>query len=154
MSNLEVRVSGLRELVRQVNDPALTDEPMLGFFRSATEVAHRGAAGAAPAGAIRGSLLTEATPALGRVYSNLLPAKFADGGRRPGAKLPPVDFVERWANARGIDASPFAIARAIARRGIRGRFFMRAGRRAVREAAPALLRTAAERIAARWGAQR
>ncbi len=41
------------------------------------------------------------------------------GGRRPGAKMPPLDKLEYWRLARGIKVSAFALARSIARKGIK-----------------------------------
>jgi hypothetical protein len=54
-------------------------------------------------------------------------------GRRPGAKMPPPSALERWVHLKlGVPAEvqrgvAFTVARAIARRGIKGRFFMRQG---------------------------
>jgi hypothetical protein len=49
-------------------------------------------------------------------------------GRRPGGGMPPLAAIRRWAAVKGISQNAvYPIARAIARRGIKGRFFMRQG---------------------------
>jgi hypothetical protein len=69
-----------------------------------------------------------------RVYSLLPEAKYTDTGRKPGGPLPPPHALEAWMAKHGFHGSSFVLARAIAQRGIRGRFFMRAARGAVRSA--------------------
>lgn len=48
-------------------------------------------------------------------------------GRKPGSAMPPVSAIGAWAKRKGIDASPFVLARSIARKGIRGRPFLADG---------------------------
>ena len=48
-------------------------------------------------------------------------AYFAHEGRRPG-RMPPVDAVEGWAKRKGMN--PFILARAIGRKGTKGKKFM------------------------------
>jgi HK97 gp10 family phage protein len=48
-------------------------------------------------------------------------AIFAHDGRKPG-KMPPIEAVESWANRRG--ANPYMVARAIGRKGTKGKKFM------------------------------
>jgi hypothetical protein len=68
---------------------------------------------------------------LGEVYSPLVYAPVMEFGRRPGARMPPIDPIQRWvrrklglrsSEARGV---AFVIARSIGRRGIPGAFFFR-----------------------------
>ena len=62
----------------------------------------------------------------GAVLLNSAPyAAVIEGGRRAGARMPPVGPIEAWARRKGIDADPWAIARAISRRGIPGVFILR-----------------------------
>jgi hypothetical protein len=44
---------------------------------------------------------------------------FVDKGRRKGAKPPPVKPIADWARKKGIDASPYAIAKSIGKKGIK-----------------------------------
>lgn len=77
----------------------------------------------------------------------------AEYGRRAGAAPPPTTELDAWAAHRGLQAIVFVIARAIGRRGIAGRFFMRqAADRLERSEMPRLLSIAAAQIEARWGA--
>lgn len=48
-------------------------------------------------------------------------AWYVHEGRKPG-KMPPIDAVESWAKRKGID--PFLVARAIGRKGTKGKKFM------------------------------
>jgi hypothetical protein len=44
--------------------------------------------------------------------------KFVDEGRRPGAKPPPITAISKWIRQKGINASPYAIAKSIGKKGI------------------------------------
>ncbi len=72
-------------------------------------------------------------------------------GRRPG-RMPPPSALERWVHlVLGVptEEAPgvaYTVARAIARRGIRGRFFLKQGFEASREAVVGFFRDAVERI--------
>lgn len=74
------------------------------------------------------------------IYNAARHADYVENGRRPGAKQPPLDVMERWVRDKiGVPPSrdkqgrfssapyravAFLIARAIARRGIHGKFVM------------------------------
>jgi len=65
-------------------------------------------------------------------YAGIIEGDVATGyGRRPGAHFPPLKYVQRWAQRRlGLSAkeaarAAYPIARAIAKRGLKGRFVMR-----------------------------
>lgn len=73
-----------------------------------------------------------------RVYSKAPYAAVIESGRRPGSRMPPVDVIARWVRRKGLlggkggRSSPraerqaaFMIARAIARRGVPGRWVLR-----------------------------
>ena len=150
---LELRIEGDAELVRRLNDPALIGVPMLKVIQTATREGQEIARSRARSSRIASSILAEAKPLFGRVHSALPQpqANVLEYGRRPGGRMPPPDVVATWAARNGIDPeAAFPIARAIARRGIRGRFFMRAARRHVRNRLPSLLGVAAREIEQRW----
>lgn len=122
------------------------------------------AKGAAPPSAgqynVRGDIRRRVTARTARVFTTDGGARFIEYGRRPGLKLPPVeggsvywsDHFRLWAAALGIPKSRlFVLARAIARRGLKGRFFMRAGREAVAAALPGFLNNCARAFEAIWG---
>ncbi len=70
----------------------------------------------------------------GKVFSPLKHGIVIERGRKPGSKQPPTHAIELWAKQVGIGAAgedirgiAFVIARAIGRRGIKGRFPFRRG---------------------------
>jgi hypothetical protein len=73
-----------------------------------------------------GSIVGRVGSSLNEVYPAVM-----EFGRRPGAAGPPSNALERWAHlVLGDVRLAFVVARAIHRRGIRGRFFMRKGAQA------------------------
>ncbi len=151
---IEVAVEGITELVRQVNDPTLIGEPVAHLFTTAVREGAATARDAARSSRIAQSIIEDPQPMLGRIASTLPQprANVLERGRKPDSTMPPVDVVAAWAAAKGIDAgAAFPIARAIARRGTKGRFFMRAARAHVRQIMPDLVREATREIVARWG---
>lgn len=75
-------------------------------------------------------------------------AMTSEFGRRAGAKMPPPGALARYGEAS------YAIARAIGRRGIRGRFFFRKARETLaRVELPTLLARAASRIEDKWASR-
>lgn len=60
-----------------------------------------------------------------RAGPNVAYARFVEDGRRAGATPPPIQPIRDWMAVRGIDGSPFAIARSIGRQGIPGKPFVR-----------------------------
>lgn len=64
--------------------------------------------------------------------------------------MPPLAAIAAWAAERGIHAQPFVLARAIARRGVRGRFYMRATVDHLERRMPVYLGELSRAIARRW----
>ena len=89
---------------------------------------------------------------LSAVVKSTHPASgYIEVGRKPGS-FPPVGALRFWASKRNIPAdSVFPIARAIARRGIRGRFFMRAAEGNAKRNWNKYLRSLDAGIRAKWG---
>jgi hypothetical protein len=155
MAKMQMRMSmkGFNELVQSVNDKRFTAGPMLMVMETATKEGRREAQEQSQSALVSGSMMAEATSSMGRVYSTLPQAQAAaiDRGRAPssvrGGKMPPPDVLAAWASRNGIaqEAAVF-IARAIARRGIKGRFFMRKSRAHIRKIMPLLLEDAAREI--------
>lgn len=70
---------------------------------------------------------------------------------RQSTQMPPVGAIRAWAARHGLEEFAFPIARAIARRGIKGRFFMKRARQRLGDIEiPALLRRAADEIEGAW----
>jgi hypothetical protein len=79
-----------------------------------------------------------------RVFNAAPHAVFVEYGRRPG-RMPPVDVLARWAGRKGLAGKGrgkaeravsigWAIAKTIAKHGLKGRFVFRKSLRAIREA--------------------
>jgi len=74
---------------------------------------------------------------VGRVGSRVEYAIYQEIGRRPG-KMPPIAPIEEWARRHGMAGMGFVIARAIGRRGLKGKRFLE---RAAKEKAEQVART-------------
>lgn len=133
--------------------PSLYRRAVADAIAGAATVAERTAKGAAPKdmGALRRSITHEIHPLSARVYSTLAYAQAVEEGRRPGARPPPPEVLLGWMARHGMDGvSPYVLARAIGRRGTKGRWFMRAGVQAANAALPRLLGLAARAIQREW----
>lgn len=152
MPQLVITVRGMEALRRKLG-PALYERAMHDLLRDAALLGERVAREGAPrdTSALARSITHEVEPALARVYSTLGYAAVMELGRRPGARMPPLRALLPWMRRHGIPASAaFVLARAIAARGIRGRFFMRAARQAVERALPGLIARATRDVERRW----
>lgn len=110
-------------------------------------------------GALRNSIGSEvihesATSIVGRVGSSLKSEQYPavmEFGRRPGAKMPPPDALERWVHLKlgTVEGSGvgFVIARSIARKGIKGKRFMKRGWEAGKAQVNKFFEEALEKIA-------
>lgn len=132
--------------VKKKMTPDLYARPIADLFHEAAEFAlHEAQSAASDLGGIPGSLTAEVTTAGGRVVSGhpgALPMEF---GRRAGAKFPPPDALGRYGEFT------FPLARAIAERGVKGRFFFRKARAALaRSEFPRLIEKAGKQIGERW----
>ena len=77
--------------------------------------------------------------------------KVMEHGRRPGRRMPPPRALFGWLRRHGIDQrAAFVVARAIGRRGIKGRFYMKAARKWMENRLPRELRTASAEIERRF----
>lgn len=133
--------------------------PMNKLLLDASLLAQRTARERAPrdTGALQRSIAFEVKPFEARVYTPLVYAPVMEFGRKPGAKMPPPAALEGWVrrhwfggvsrgNQNAIRSSAFVLARSISRRGIKGRFFMKAAHDRVKSEMPRLLREMAQRI--------
>lgn len=100
--------------------------------------------------ALARSITSEAKPLSARVFSTLNYAVVTEEGRRSGARMPPPEALAGWLRRHGSFTTPFVLARSIARRGIKGRFFMRAAKEATEQQMPNLLNEAAQGIGREW----
>lgn len=123
-----VNLLGAEAVRRAVSSQAL-NAGAARVVKAAAQLAHRVAVEGAP-GHVARSLSVDTRGLDASVSSPLPEALPIERGRRPGT-FPPPDALLAWAQAHGFTGPPFVLARAIARRGIKGRFFMRAARQAV-----------------------
>ncbi len=85
------------------------------------------------------------------VFSPLQYAIVEEEGRRPGAKMPPPAALEGWARRHGFPTDRgalFVLARAIGRRGRKGRFHLRGATADLERRLPSMLGSAARNIIA------
>lgn len=152
MSGYTVVVTGVAPILAKLR-PALYQPAIAELIQSAALLAERTARQGAPrdTAALARSITSEVQPFSARVYSTLSYAAVMEEGRRAGARMPPPQALAGWAARHGFaPGAVWALARAIARRGIRGRFFFRAARDAVVNALPTLTQAAARRVEAAW----
>lgn len=151
---LSAEVKGLEALQKKLRSP-LFKQPLRNLLSDAADIAEIKAKRAAPKDT--SSMARNITPDVGSTKAKVsLPRNLEyyhvmEFGRKPGGKLPPLPAIAAWARRKGISASAvFPIARAIARRGIKGRFFMRQAELAVNKAMPGLLRKMGEEVGLEW----
>ncbi len=101
-------------------------------------------------GATARAMNSEVRGLTGRVFNPLKHAHAVDKGRRPGARMPPPDALVGWIRRHAPGMSPFVLARAIARRGIKGRFFMKKALGKLKNTLPSELRKAQGDIVQAW----
>jgi hypothetical protein len=148
-----VRVINLDRVLRNLVPQRLYYPAAAELIGRATTLGQRVAAEGAPKDtqALARSILADPQPLMGRVYTTLAYADVADKGRRPGSAPPPKQALYGWLDRHGIPRSAaWVIARAIGRRGVKGRFFWRAAERAVRQALPSMAQQAARAVESAW----
>ena len=135
----EIEVEGAEDVAEALATPI--GPSISKTLTHAAELAKTAAAGKSRSAMVSASLMTEVRPQSARVYSNLHPAVAGviEFGRYPNKKRPPISAIQSWAAEKGVLTNVYAIATAIGRRGIKGRFFMRAGKKAVAGILPQLV---------------
>ena len=141
--------------------PGLYQAALAKLIRDATLLGQREARAGAwefhDTGALTRSIMAETQPLLGRVFvaQQSGAARYGpvmESGRAAGARMPPPDALAGWMARHGIDPRfRYVVARAIARRGIKGRFFFRRATEALRRALPGLAAAAGRMIENQWG---
>lgn len=144
--SLRVTLKGLPELRRALSPP-LTEQAEELAVRRLTLVAEREAKRKAPhdTNALRRSIQGTVTRTGGRVRTTKRYARTMEKGRKRGRKPPPANRLRGWAKRHGIPTDKgtlFVLARSIGRRGIRGRFFMRKGKRKAQQKSLGVMRQA------------
>jgi hypothetical protein len=152
-AGLSFQIIGQEELERKLTS-SLWKKPLRKLFTRATEIAENKAKNEAPkdTGSMARNIqsnvsTTKATVSLPR---NLDYYHVMEYGRKPGGRMPPLDAIAGWLRRKGSNANAFVVARSIARRGIKGRFFMRQGFVATQKAMPKLLRKMGDEVGLIW----
>ncbi len=150
--NLNVNMRGLRKLVKKA-DTAILRKPMRTFFTKTGVKVQGESRRRAPVdtGTLRNSIVYNVDkrplPLWVKIGSNKKYAPFQEFGTRP--HFPPPSALSTWARRHGLP-SGFLAARAIARRGIKGKEYMQKGLRASRESIKAYLADAAKAVEKAW----
>lgn len=149
--SLTVEVKGIESLVQKLTVLERM-QPLQKLLNDAALIAQREARANAPQDTrtLARSIALDVQPFQARVFTPLFYATVMEYGRRPGARMPPPDALAGWARRHGFTGSLFVLARAIGKRGIKGRFFMQKGAEAVQQALPRLIGEMEKRIAALW----
>lgn len=161
MPQITIEIQGLKKL-NAVTKPELVLGPTTRVIRDMALLAEKTAKANAPrdTAALQRSIAAQIQPLQARVGStrNLVYFEVAEVGQAPLGKakqhFPPPSALAGWARRHGFGTSAgalFVLARSIARRGFKGRFFMRKGRQAVERKLPGRLRKAANEIEKSWG---
>lgn len=152
---LDVELQGLEPLLRKMKNPRLLRAPIKTVLNKSVLIGEREAKLNAPkdTGRLARSLAVEVDDLTARVFfqNEQLYFQVQEVGRRAGAPPPPSSALLPWMRRKGIDPSlAFVIARAIGRRGLKGRFFMRRGAEAIQREMPAMMRDLMAGVKREW----
>ena len=152
---LDVTLLNLEPLLKKMKDPRLITVPAQGMLSKAVLIGEREARNEAPKDTARltRSLATEVIGLGGRIFflNEQLYFQVQESGRRAGAAPPPAASLLPWMRRKGIAPElAFVIARAIGRRGLKGRFFMRKGAQAIQRETPKLMRDLMSGVRKEW----
>lgn len=150
---ITVKIEGLDKIVKKLNDPTLIIGPLHRLLTDLGLLAQRIARQESPRDtvALARSIGLEVKPLLATVSTDLAYAPVMEFGRGAGKKMPPPGVLAGWMSRHNIPAKfEFVVARAIARRGIKGRFFMRKAADAVEAAKPNRLDAMGREIQQKW----
>lgn len=138
------------ERIRRKLGPDLTLPPLERLIGAASRVAQTEAVNRAPS--VLGTIIQRiiSDPLAAKVAVSHPGARAMEAGRKPlaaGGKFPPPSSFAYITSDAG---QQFAIARAVARRGTKGRFFMKKAKAQATRQLPQLAEQAAREIAADW----
>jgi hypothetical protein len=153
--SVTIDLRGLENVRRGLDQQAMVRD-VAGIIKDLGLIAQRGAKEkvARDTGALGRSISLESRPLQARVFTdrNLTYARVVEEGRNAGSRMPPPNALRGWARRHGMGTDPgtlFVLARAIARRGTRGRFFMRWGYGLAERALPGKLRAVESKLESR-----
>jgi len=153
VSRINIEIDGDKKLNRMLH-PRLYEQATARLMERVASIGERTAKQRAPrdTGALKRSIHSDARPMSARIFTNLNYAVPVEYGRGRNKRMPPPNALHGWLRRHGKPVSAaFVVARAIGRRGIKGRFFMKAAEAAIRVKLPFLLKQASADIAKQWG---
>lgn len=140
----EVQLTGINEIEAKVHSPKVLGPPLAHVLQDMSKLGQNVAKGGAPHH-IRISRSVQPISASVRAIG--ADAATWEIGRRPGAKQPPREVIASWAAGKGLGRDlAFVIARAISRRGLKGRFYMRKASAAIEAALPSRMQQMAVEV--------
>jgi hypothetical protein len=158
MATLTIRIEGLDKMLRKAEGRHLLSLPLRGAFERSGYVVEVNAKQRAPVdrGQLRAGIThtvdSEQIPQFVEIGTRNIPyAPAVHDGRAPGS-FPPVQAIAAWAARKSITADPYILARAIARRGIKGRPFLTDALAASQPRIQGHFVTAAKEIERQWQA--
>ena len=147
---LSIAVGNLQPLLKKYDPKIILGTPLQGLLTKAALLGERTAKLGAPRniGDLQRDITSEVKGIDARVFTrrDLLYYRVMESGRGIGKAQPPVAAIAIWAARKGIDIPPFVLARSIKRRGIKGRFFMKAAGAVVKRELGPLARTMAKDV--------
>ncbi len=141
------------EKLKKKLGPDLTLPPLKDLMASASRIAYDEAKDRSPSFLSQIIRQDPPTADVARISVHSPAARAVESGRRPliaGGKFPPPDAFLRM--ARGSAAVAFLIARSVAKRGTKGRFFMKKAISATNRQMPALAQRMSDAIEQRFSA--
>jgi hypothetical protein len=152
---LTIQLEGMEALTRKLGNKQIILRPVAKMISDLALLVQREARSGAPrdTGALGRSIMREVQPLMARVFTGLQYAPVMEYGRHPGGRMPPPQALAGWARRHGFGTSAgalFVLARSIARRGIKGRFFMKKATDAGRNALPRLVSQAVASMEGEW----
>lgn len=152
---MKVELQGIQALLQRMAN-LQKFQPLKKLLGDAALIAQREARQQAPQDTrtLARSIAIDVQLFMARVYTQLAYAPVMEYGRRAGAKPPPPEALAGWARRHHFGGSLFVLARAIGRRGIKGRFFMKKAEAAMRQSIPRLTSEMEKRIESDWQAGR
>ena|ERR1700682_911795 len=178
--NLTLDLLGIDTIIAKMDSPQLIAVPLRGYLNDLALLGQRVARQSAPrdTGNLARSIYVDVQPLYSRVYTDLGYAPVMEYGA-PSAQInsgstwmPPSDALLGWVQRHGfgvgvsqsiatrrfvrtgaqsVASAAFVLARAIKRRGIKGRFFFQKAKAAVEVAQPARLTVMAREVELLWG---
>jgi len=152
---LVIKVEGMEALTRKLGNKQIILRPIGKLISDLALLVQREARSGTPrdTGALGRSIMRDVQPMMARVFTGLQYAPVMEHGRHPGGRMPPPQALAGWARRHGFGTSAgmlFVLARSIARRGIKGRFFMKKATEAGRTALPRLVSQAVANMESEW----